>query len=59
MLFPLVSYMLYFNKTHFHTVDQMIQYGEDQDVKARDDPEMTEEQEDFFDKQMKELGIND
>merc|ERR1711892_1004570 len=40
-------------------VDQMIQYGEDQDVKARDDPEMTEEQEDFFDKQMKELGIND
>ena len=37
----------------------MIQYGEDQDVKARDDPEMTEEQEDFFEKQMKELGIND
>ena len=36
----------------------MIQYGEDQDVKARDDPEMTEEQEDFFEKQMKELGIN-
>ena len=40
------------------SVDQMIQYGEDQDVKARDAPEMTEEQEDFFEQQMKELGIN-
>ena len=35
----------------------MIQYGEDQDVKARDDPEMTEEQEDFMESQMRELGI--
>ena len=38
-------------------VDMMIQYGEDQDVKARDDPEMSEEQEDFMEKQMRELGI--
>jgi len=38
-------------------VDMMIQYGEDQDVKARDDPEISEEQEDFMEKQMRELGI--
>jgi len=37
----------------------MIQYGEDQDVKAKDEAELTEEQEDFFEKQMKELGIKD
>ena len=35
----------------------MIQYGEDQDVKARDDPEISEEQEDFMEQQMRELGI--
>ena len=35
----------------------MIQYGEDQDVRARDDPEISEEQEDFMEKQMRELGI--
>ena len=39
------------------SVDMMIQYGEDQDVKARDDPEISEEQEDFMEKQMRELGI--
>ena len=39
------------------SVDMMIQYGEDQDVKARDDPEISEEQEDFIEKQMRELGI--
>ena len=39
------------------SVDMMIQYGEDQDVRARDDPEISEEQEDFMEKQMRELGI--
>ena len=39
------------------SVDMMIQYGEDQDVKARDDPEISEEQEDFMEQQMRELGI--